>query len=186
VLAPGGAQVWGRSAVITTFDRVFAEHRPKIYRYLRARMVGPELAEDLTQETFLRAWRHASTFLDHGPGPGPWLVSITRNLLFDHYKSGAVRFRDDSVTPPEFDSVSAPPDPKIRQVEELPAVGALLRGPLAALPKNQRDVLVLRYLYDLSVAEIAGEQGRTTGSVKSELGRAKAGLRRILTEEVWR
>jgi RNA polymerase sigma-70 factor, ECF subfamily len=141
------------------------------------RMTGgnTQLAEDLVQETFLRLVAY------RGKLPAcfkPWVFTITRNLIYDAFRSAAYRkeYQNDDETLQNTDTGINPADHDQEDV-----VGALQR-----LPLPQREVLVLRFYHELTLDEIAEITHAPLGTVKSRLFHALKQMKRLLigNEEV--
>jgi RNA polymerase sigma-70 factor (ECF subfamily) len=128
------------------------------------------LAEDLTQETFLRALRSIRQYQTSRPFK-PWLYAIAVNVARDHFKRAETRH---AVTLTD-DELLALPDP-IDLDETIEFDGPRLIAAMMALPVRQREAIILRYDQDLSLAEIAAVLSIPIGTVKSRLS---LGLRRL-------
>jgi len=140
-----------------------------LYGFLYARVGGhTPVAEDLLQETILEAVRSASTFRGES-SLKTWLYAIARRRLSRHYEAErkAAVLRAGLTLVPEHGDDST---------TELERRDEITRA-LGALPPLHRQVLVLKYLDDRSVEEIAEELGRSRVQVQSLLQRARAGLR---------
>lgn len=149
-------------------DRLFAEHRNGVFRYL-CRLVGhTESARDLTQEVFLRVTRAGAPETDAG-GERAWVFRIARNLGLNHLRDGA---RRPSVQMPE-----AIVEPSSSATQELSLV---LAEALRALADLDRDVFLMREVGGLSYDEIAASCGLTATAVRSRLHRARQQLRGAL------
>jgi len=136
------------------------------------------LAEDLVQETFLRALRAMSRGHYHYPRPfKPWLYAIAVNLARDHCKRAETR-RTDSASDDEASwEAAAEADatqPEIRLLSQVEA--RQVADAVMVLPLHQREAVILRYCYDMSLAEIAEVLGVPVGTVKS---RSSLGLKRL-------
>ena len=152
-----------------------------------------ETAESLTQECFLRAFRHRARYRGDG-APEGWILRIAANLARDHRKSRRQRFwrrllRLDAR--PESSDESGglvspldPPDDTPSAERDLLQREAVLRlrRRAATLPDRQRLVFHLRFVEEMPLERIAATLGLATGSVKSHLARALATLRRDLAE----
>ena len=142
------------------------------------RFVGTyDEAEDLTQEIFLKVFRSLATF-DRRANFQTWLISVSRNLCIDRYRSGR---RDREVFAREVDAAtvqaeSSTPSPQAR-VETQDRV-ALLREALRGLSPALRTAVLLRDIHELSYQEIAGKLGIAEGTVKSRINRGRAELAR--------
>ena len=128
------------------------------------------LAEDLTQESFLRALRSIQQYQPSRPFK-PWLYAIAVNVARDHFKRAEVRY---AVTLAD-DELLALPDP-IGLEETIEIDGPRIAAAISALPVQQREAIILRYYQELSLAEIAAALDIPIGTVKSRLS---LGLRQL-------
>ena len=139
-----------------------------IYAFALRRCGNVELAEDLTQDTFVAAARH---FRDTAEvPPRAWLYQVTRNRLIDHWRREARRARKLRLLSADG-SDAAQLDPAETVVD-----GQRVMNALDQLPINQRAVLILRYLDDYSVSKVAETLGRSTKATESLLARARRSL----------
>ncbi len=145
----------------------------------------PLLAEDVVQETFIRAWRAAPTTAHAVREPGAWLLRIARNLALDALRRQAVRPQPVSTEEglAVFDTVSdAAPEPDV--VVAAAARRRAVHHALGALPAEQRDVIELAFFAGLTHQAIATRLDLPLGTVKT---RVRLGLRKLaltLTAEV--
>jgi len=161
---PGAFRAWYDDAV----DRV--------YGYVYTRSGGNiEVAEDVTQQSFVQVIRHWQTF-DGRSDPLTWICSIARNKLTDHYREQErQRRRQLRMVVGEIGSESPAPE---RAVGDRDAIVAALRQ----LPDIERAALVLRYLDDLSVREVANLIGRSVDATDAVIRRAKERFRSVYPE----
>ena len=135
------------------------------------------LAEDLTQETFLRALRSIQQYQTSRPFK-PWLYAIAVNVTRDYFKRAetrhAVILTDDELL--------ALPDP-FELEETIEVDGPRLASAIGALPVQQREAIILRYYQDLSLAEMAAVLSVPIGTVKSRLSLGLRQLRLWLKDE---
>lgn len=161
------------------FGQLYDHYVTGIFRFVYYRVGSTQLAEDLTSETFLRALRSLHSFTWQGKDFGAWLTTIARNLVADHYK--ARRTRSEIVTDdiPERASVDIGPEEgllaSVSQTHLLNAVNAL--------PPEQRDCLLMRFVQELSIAETALALDRSEGAVKQLQLRAVRRLAKSLRRE---
>jgi RNA polymerase sigma-70 factor (ECF subfamily) len=152
---------------------LYAEHAAPLLRYAVHLMNGDhQRAEDIVQETLLRAWQHPEAI--SGRPARPWLFAVARNLAIDSYRSRKVR-------PPEVGEaaleVLPAPDDADRALESWAVADAL-----AALRPEHRRVLLETYYGGKSVAEAATTLGVPSGTVKSRTFYALRALRLALEE----
>ncbi|GAB3477223.1 sigma-70 family RNA polymerase sigma factor [Amycolatopsis cihanbeyliensis] len=131
-------------------------------------------AEDVVQETLLRAWRHPRV-LDQSQGSArAWLFTVARRIAIDGWRSAAARSEVTTDAPPEL----AEPDGTERAVQ-----GWLVAEALGDLSPRHREVLMLCYFHGLSVADAALRLGVAEGTVKSRTHYALRALRLIMEEK---
>ena len=147
------------------FAGLYASAFHAAYRLLGNR----QEAEDVAQEACARACLRWNRLTRHGESAKPWVVRVATNLAIDQYRRHRRALANDAVAPAPVEAVDA------RRVD--------LHRALAQLTKRQRDVVVLRYVVDLSEAETAAALGCAPGTVKSHATRGLAALRAALGEE---
>ena len=160
------------------FEDAFREHFAPVYRFI-ARRVGTGLAEDLAAEAFATAYRRrASCDPDRG-SLRSWLSGIAANIVRGHWRDEQQLLELDarlgSGGTGSFDD-----DAGSRVVAA--ALAPRIAGALAALDREQRDVLLLHAWAGLSHEEISAALGIANGTARSRLSRARAALRARLGE----
>ena len=160
------------------FGRLYAHYRDTVFRYAYHRVGRSRaLAEDITSETFLRALRHIDTFAWIGRDFGAWLITITRNQIADHYKSGRYRLETCTGQMPDRGDLEASPEDLVLQH----LTNQTLLNAVAGLNDAQRECITLRFLNELNIAETARATNRTDRAVKTMQYRAMRTLNRILS-----
>jgi RNA polymerase sigma-70 factor (ECF subfamily) len=154
---------------------MFAEHGDALYAHALRLVSGDRgRAEDLVQETLLRAWRHPESLDPDRGSVRAWLFTTARNLAIDSWRRRSVRVAEvvtDTVPEPVTD------DEADRTVE-----GWLIAEALARLSEVHRQVLVECFYRGRSVAEAAARLGIPAGTVKSRTHYALRSLRLVLEE----
>ena len=160
------------------FGWLYDRYLPSIYRYTYSKTSSRSAAEDLTSETFLRAFRAIARRPRAQLNFAAWLVTIARNVVIDHHRSGWSRLAvvTDEVDP-QVDESIGPEQAALASVGE-----ASLRGAITRLPDDQRECLMLRFFAGLSISETAAAMERTDGAIKQLQFRATNRLRRILKD----
>lgn len=154
-------------------------HQEAIFRYACWLVGDSDEAEDVAQETFLRLMRSFDRF-DSSRPLRPWLIRIARNTARNRWRSARraqaalERFRIDRLLSGE--KPTAPSEPG------LDSRAAALRAVLSRLAEADRQVVILRYLLELSVEETGQALGVPIGTVKSRASRALARLRRLVDQ----
>lgn len=161
------------------FAELYDRYVGLVYRYIYYRVSSVPLAEDLTSETFVRALRRLPSFQWQGRDFGAWLVTIARNLIADHYKSGRYRLEvttEDIVLAANARTTTESPEREV--IESL--TNATLLEAVKRLGAEQQECIVLRFLQGLSVAETALAMGKNEGAIKALQYRAVRTLGRML------
>ncbi|GAA4867187.1 hypothetical protein GCM10023203_14700 [Actinomycetospora straminea] len=162
------------------FGELFDRYHDTVFRFVLFRLGDRPAAEDLTQETFVRAFRRIASVSYQGRDIGAWFVTIARNLVLDHVKSS--RYRLEHSTPEVADVApsSVRPSPETEVIAG--ATHAELLRCVARLGDDQQECIALRFLQGLSVAETAEIMGRNEGAVKALQHRAVRRLAQLLPE----
>ncbi|HEX6573071.1 MAG TPA: sigma-70 family RNA polymerase sigma factor [Steroidobacteraceae bacterium] len=150
------------------FERLCEPLRPDVYRFAFWLSRNPAVAEDVVQETLLRAWRSLDSLAEDGKARA-WLLTIARREHARLYE----RKRLDTV---DVDSVSLAEDPALGRVDDDDGLDDV-RAAIRALPEDYREPLVLQVLMGYSTDEIASHLGLSAGAVCTRLSRARQKLR---------
>lgn len=154
---------------------LYREHAGALYAYVLRLVAGDRfLAEDIVQETLLRAWKSAATLDPAARSLRPWLVTVARRLVIDGHRSRQAR----------------PPETSPAALEQLPASDELERSlrlmtisdALQDLSEAHREALVETYFRGRTVNEAATELGLPPGTVRSRVFYALRALRNALEE----
>jgi RNA polymerase sigma factor (sigma-70 family) len=159
------------------FTAVFDRHSAEILRYVYARL-GPELAEDVTAETFLAAFCCRGRYDGAWPDARPWLYGIAIRQIRRHRRVEAKRLR--LLRSALADGPAE--DHGDRAAERVTAerLGPRLAAAVAALPARDRELLLLFAWAELSYAEAAAALSTTTSAVKARLHRIRVRMRQEL------
>lgn len=152
------------------FETLVEQHYQSIYAYCCRHVADRELAQDLTQSTFLRFWQNRERYRHHGKALN-YLYTIAGNLCRDWFKRKKPVYLEE--LPEEPSSPAADRDTALA-----------VRAALAALPFKERDVVLLHYYHGLKAAEIAAVTHSTSPAVRYRLRRAEELLRELLKEEL--
>jgi RNA polymerase sigma-70 factor (ECF subfamily) len=152
-------------------------HRRKVFN-IAYKFVGKhDLAEDLTQDIFLKLYKSLDTF-DRRANFQTWLISVSRNLCIDHYRS--VRKERETINR-DVDASTLSPVSRDRSAYsqlELRDRVQLLRAALDTLPPTLRTAVMLRDIQELTYQEIADRLSVPEGTVKSRINRGRTELAR--------
>jgi len=159
------------------WEQIVRLHWRKVFNVAYKFVGKHDAAEDLTQDIFLKIFKSLDTF-DRRANFQTWLVSVSRNLCIDHYRS--VRKERETIDREIDASELSPASPDrgpFAALEQRDRV-VLLRQALSALPETLRTAVVLRDLQELSYQEIADRLELPEGTVKSRINRGRAELAR--------
>lgn len=163
------AKEYSTSAWVEIYDRYY----PRIFRHIYYRTRNHSVSEDLAAQVFLEAAKGIKSFRYQGVPLEAWLYRIAHNLVVDHWR----RVRSRSL-PESLDrvSVASGEDQVDSMVTRLDIMASLAR-----LTADQQQVIVLRFLEGLPIAEVARILGKGEGAIKSLQSRGLASLRRLLS-----
>jgi RNA polymerase sigma-70 factor (ECF subfamily) len=161
------------------FDSLVRAHQPRIFRFLLASLGDWELAENLTQDCFVNAYRARYQFRGTA-SIGTWLIKIAANLLRDHHSSSRMKFWRRAIAGVDpadlgdwIPDQHASPEAMALAKEQVNAIWKAV----ARLSVKQRTIFLLRFVEDLDLLEIAGITGMKEGTVKTHLFRALQSVR---------
>ncbi|HVB38150.1 MAG TPA: RNA polymerase sigma factor [Vicinamibacterales bacterium] len=159
----------------SAWEQIVRQHWRKVFNVAYKFVGKHDEAEDLTQDIFLKVFRSLGTF-DRRANFQTWLISVSRNLCIDHYRSVRKEREtiDRAIDASELSPVSKETSP-FAAVEQQDRV-ALLRLALDALPPTLRTAVVLRDIQELSYQEIADRLRLPEGTVKSRINRGRGEL----------
>jgi len=171
-----------------TIREIYERHSRGIFNYAR-RLVGDhQWAEEILQETFLRAFSRAETFRQ-GARVSTWLYRIAMNLCYDHLRSPRNRPKvslserlpmgGDGASADLAERLESPMATPGSLVEES-EMSMLVKEAISELPHKERNVVMLRHFHGLKFREIAEVTGLTTRTVQNCLSRAREKLARSL------
>jgi RNA polymerase sigma-70 factor (ECF subfamily) len=162
------------------FSELYRTHLRDVYSYSYYRTGNHHDAEDLTEQTFLQAYRHFDRAQRESRGRPlrPWLIRIAHNLAANYYRD---RSRRPQTQLEDAAVISAPHDTAdiVEGREELQAV---LEG-VSKLPDDRREALIMRFALDMDNKEIARALGRSEGATKVLLHRAIKQLEERMQED---
>jgi RNA polymerase sigma-70 factor (ECF subfamily) len=164
------------------FDLLVRQHQRRVYRVLLGMVRDPDLADNLTQDCFVRAYEKRASFRGEA-SVGTWLVSIAINLARDHGRSRRAGFWRRLFSAPAEEQeaaletaadLGASPERSLIARQELGRVWQLVEE----LPQRQREVFLLRFAEEMPLEEISLALGMQSGTVKAHLFRAVGTVRK--------
>ena len=168
-----------RAGDARSWDALFRRYQLPLYTYVAELIRHDQASLDIVQETFVSAARHISTLREDGKF-GSWLFGIAHQKCVQQWR----RARPEPVELDEEcdaadEAADSPCEALVRREDE-----AALMKLLQELPPPQRSVLLLHFIEDFSLDEIAEATGAALGTVKSRIHYAKRALRKLLEEQI--
>ncbi len=160
-----------------SFGVLYDNYQPQIYRFILIKVGKKEDAEDLTHQVFLNAWQNISGYRFKGFPFSSWLYSIARNQVIDHYR-GRKQIQSLERIDPESISENSREEENLSGKMELEEVMKTIRR----LKFDYQDVLIMRFVEDLSLKETAAATKKSEGAVKLIQHRAIEQLKILLNK----
>lgn len=158
----------------SAFGLLYDYYQPKIYRFVLIKVGRREEAEDLTHQVFLNAWQKISNYKDLGFPFSSWLYRIARNQVIDHYRTKKQEVGLEEVDV-EISTDFGLNEKSIDDKRQLETVMEALKN----LREDYQEVLIMRFVEDLSVKETAAAVEKSEGAVKLMQHRAVKELKRV-------
>jgi RNA polymerase sigma-70 factor, ECF subfamily len=152
------------------WDRIYAEHAPRVYNYFRFRLGTHVDVEDLTSRTFEKAWRARENYNRDLAGISTWLFKIAQNVVVDHFRARRNHVSIDDALQLAADTT---PERDAERGSDLARLAALTRD----LNERDRDLIALKYGGVMSNREIAKLTGLSESNVGTLLHRLVQTLR---------
>lgn len=167
---------WDRDEAAAFVETLFAKHQSEIYAYLMRMMRDPEIAADMTQDAFIKAYRSYAT-LERPENARAWLYQIAHRVALDEIRRRKIiRF-----LPWTGESRGAAPSAEHLVMDS--RLSSDLQRALARIPERQRAALLLAELHDLTGMELAAALGVSHVAARALLTRARESLRQALAAE---
>jgi RNA polymerase sigma factor (sigma-70 family) len=183
--APAGVDAPERGlGDLVDFVAFYRERNTDVFRYFHRQVLCPEIAADLTAETFAQALEHRSRYEPSRGNSSQWIFGIARNHLRMWIRSGAAAERARrrmSITTPAFTQLDLD---AVAAATDVESVVPSLQEAIASLPPADQSIVRLRVVERLDYATLAEQLACTEGAARVRASRALARLRRELLERV--
>ena len=176
--ADGGLIIRLQQGDIEALGELYERYKIQVYRTALAITHDKQMAEDILQETFLRIYVYAAC-IDETQALGPWLYRVTVNLTYSWIRRARLWL---SSIEGLLEHLLVPMYEQPERLVEKAERQRILQCAIEALPLNQRVVVVLYYLEELSLKEIAYVMDIPEGTVKSRLHYARKSLQKAILE----
>ncbi|MBN1305016.1 MAG: sigma-70 family RNA polymerase sigma factor [Anaerolineales bacterium] len=164
---------------VDAFGQLYARYIDRIYNYVYYRTGNQHDAEDLTARVFQRAMNHIKNYTDRGVPFSAWLYRIAHNLVANWHRDRSRRQEIPITDLPVLPSKGDHPETSLVRSEEQEALLRLIRR----LPPERQHLLILKFVENMSNAEIGQIMGRSEGAVKSLYHRTLLALRDQVGEQ---
>lgn len=162
-----------------TFARFYEDTHINTYRYVMALCGGHERqAEDITADAYLRAWKNRQRFSGSPDAAFGWVLTIARHLLIDECRAKTAHLSDEALNE---DLADRSPGAEAELLDE--ELKSQLIAALQALPENQREMLVLRYILGWRVNRIAAHLNLPDNTVSVTIGRSLKRLQDLMVSQ---
>lgn len=158
------------------FADLYLRYLDPIYRYIFFRVGEASDAEDLTEQTFLKAWEALPGYRNYGNPFSSWLYRIAHNTVVDYHRRRKAAVPMSEVRPPEANDQAVG---LLKQVIESEEVAALAEA-VAKLPPDQQQVIILRFIEGLEHAEVARILEKSVGACRMLQYRALTTLYQLM------
>jgi RNA polymerase sigma-70 factor (ECF subfamily) len=160
-----------KSGDVEAFGILYERYVERIYRYVQVRVTEQTVAEDITENVFLRAYEAIDRYQERGHAFSAFLYRVARNQLVDHYRK---KKEDAPIEAADQVAAASPPmDESLIHAEKVREI----QDAMATLPEDYQEVIRLRVALDMPTSEVAEWLGRSEGAVRVLLHRALGALR---------
>jgi RNA polymerase sigma-70 factor, ECF subfamily len=166
----------------TAYGELYGRYIDRIYRYIYFKVGQRAEAEDLTSQTFLKAWDAIGDYEWRNHPFGAWLFRIAHNLVVDHHRSRRENVPLDNATPQLEHRASRDAIRPERAMSELVTMDRV-RHAVSRLTEEQQQVVILRFFEEMSTGEVAELMGKRRGAIRGLQFRALSALRDLLYRE---
>jgi len=166
-----------REGNAAAFGILYERHRMSVYRYIAYRTQRQDVAEDLTSEVFLNAWKAIKRYQERGVSFRSWLLRLAHNEVVDFYRTrrSETSLPEDGSLMPALDG---PEGALVLQLDQATLLRAIHR-----LNEEWQHLILLRFVEGLSFEEIGVVLGKQSNACRQMQHRALARLRLVLAEE---
>jgi len=162
----------------SAFGSLYDHYQAMIYRFVVIKVGSREEAEDITHQVCLSAWQKVGSYKHRGHPFSSWLYRIARNQVIDHYRAKKGEVSIEKIDPELFATAERESDDLARkfQLEDV-------RKAIAALKTDYQDVIIMRFVEDVSLKETAAILKKSEGAIKLIQHRAVKELKKALGDE---
>ena len=162
----------------SAFGLLYDKYQPQIYRFIYLKVSHREEAEDLCHQVFLSAWQNIKSYEFKGFPFSSWLYSIARNKVIDHYRTKKFFIDIETVY------ITEENDKKTNEsILDFKISLENVKKAIPELPQIEQDVIIMRFVEDMSPREIASILNKSEGSIRLIQHKAIKRLKELLNNE---
>jgi RNA polymerase sigma-70 factor (ECF subfamily) len=155
------------------FGLLYDRYQTQIYRFIYLKVGHREEAEDLTHQVFLKSWQNITEYSFQGFPFSSWLYSVARHQVIDYYRTKKINISLENIAELKIENPHSGIIDNNLDIERV-------KKAIHQLKDEQQDVIILRFIEDLSLQEVASILNKTEGAVKLLQHRAIKNLKKIL------
>lgn len=160
------------------FGQLYDHYTPQIYRYILLKVSNKHEAEDLCHEVFLSAWQNISNYAARGFPFSSWLYQIARNAIIDYYRTRKNNLSFEAI-PEDAIKISGVAENNLDTALDIQKI----QKALSQIGEEQQDVILMRFMEDLSHKEIAAALDKSEGAIRLIQHRAIKNLKDVLEND---
>ena len=160
----------------SAFGLLYKHYQPQIYRFIYFKVGLREEAEDLPHQVFLNAWNNIEGYQFQGFPFSSWLYRIARNQVVDHYR--AAKPNTSSLDNVDTE-IAAPLDDPIAAIEDKNNL-TKIKMAISRLKPEYQEIIIMRFVEDMAVKEVASAMGKSEGAIKILQHRAVKSLKKLI------
>lgn len=166
------------------FAKLYDDLAPRIYRFTLFKVGSTEEAEDIASQAFLKVWQYVHDGTAEIKSLRAFVYRVTRNLIVDYYRERTQSPIREALPFEDSKTAHMLRDDTLPAHTDLASDVALLYKTLRELKEEYREVLILKYVDELSTGEISDILNKHDGAVRTQLSRALTALRELLPEGI--
>ena len=160
----------------SAFGLLYDKYQPQIYRFIYLKVSHREEAEDLTHQVFLKSWQNIAEYKFQGFPFSSWLYQVARNQIIDYYRAKKINLDIEEIDEPKIENTTAKTIDNNSDIKKI-------KKAIKQLNPKQQDVIILRFIEELSIKETASALKKTEMAVKLLQYRAIKNIKKILNSQ---
>lgn len=162
---------------VEAFEKIYDFYVPKIFRFVFLKIGEKELAEDITSETFIKFWKYIQGNVLHKESAEPILYKIARNMVIDFYRKKEII--TESLDAEKIEVISDKSMNYLERMINREEIEEMMQS-LRQIRDEYQEIIILRFVEDLTIQEISQITGKSEGSVRVLSHRALKALENVM------